>query len=304
MCDPGGDGPTDTKHWNDFGVMNERVDLRALFGTARPIVGMIHLEPLPGAPRWNGSMDVVLEAAIGDAQVLESAGVHGIIVENYGDVPFHRDAVPAETIAAMAVISAAVTQVLSVPIGINVLRNDAGAALAIAAATGAAFVRVNVHTGAMLADQGWIEGRAHETLRLRRRLGLQCAILADIAVKHAVIPAGASIAGLARDTWYRGLADGLIVSGPATGQATAVADLLAVRQAVPDAPVWIGSGLDASNLADLLSRADGAIVGSSLSRDGMAGRGIDPDRAERFLSAVRALGTEPRTESSPRMPAG
>jgi hypothetical protein len=269
--------------------MNERVDLHSLFGAARPVVGMIHLEPLPGAPRWNGSMEAVMEAAIADARVLESTGVHGLLVENYGDVPFYRDAVPAETIAAMAVVSAAIKRTVSVPIGINVLRNDAGGALAIAAATGSAFMRVNVHTGAMLADQGWIEGRAHETLRLRRRLNIQCAILADVAVKHALLPAGASIAGLARDTWHRGLPDALIVSGLATGVATTATDLLAVREAVPDAPVWIGSGLDASNLADLLPHADGAIVGSALSRDGVAGRGIDPERARRILAAARAL---------------
>jgi hypothetical protein len=124
---------------------------------------------------------------------------------------------------------------------------------------------------------------------LRRRLGIRCAILADVAVKHAIRPTGASIAGLARDTWHRGLPDALIVSGPATGVATAAADLMAVREAVPDAPVWIGSGLDASNLTDLLPHADGAIVGSALSRDGVAGRGIDPERARRILAAARAL---------------
>lgn len=234
-------------------------------------------------------MHAVLDAALADAHALVAAGAHGVLVENYSDVPFYRDSVPAETIAAMSVVAAAIRSGVDVPLGVNVLRNDASAALAIAAATGAAFIRVNVHTGAMLADQGWIEGRAHETLRMRHRLGLRCAIFADVAVKHAVAPRGTELAGMARDMWHRGLPDALIASGSATGAATSIHDLRAVHDAVPEAPVWIGSGLDESNLTALLPNCDGAIVGSALSRDGVAGRGIDPDRARRVLAAAREV---------------
>lgn len=270
-------------------MMSERIALRELFGSPRPLVGMIHLRPLPGAPLWTGDMHAVLDAALADAHALAAAGAHGVLVENYNDVPFYRDAVPAETVAAMSVVAAAIRSVVEVPLGINVLRNDASAALAIAAAVGAAFVRINVHTGAMLADQGWIEGRAHETLRMRSRLGLRCAIFADVAVKHALAPHGTELAAMARDLWHRGLPDALIASGSATGAATSSHDLRVVRDAVPQAPVWIGSGLDESNLAALLPSCDGAIVGSALSRDGLAGRGIDPDRARRLLAAARKV---------------
>jgi hypothetical protein len=266
--------------------MNERIEVSSLFGAVRPIIGMVHLRALPGAPRWSGSIQAVLDAALADAAALATAGVDGLLVENYGDVPFFPDSVPAETVAAMTLAVDAIRRAVTLPVGINVLRNDASAALAIAAATGAAFIRVNVHTGAVLADQGWIEGRAHETLRIRRRLGLHCAILADVAVKHATLPPGSNLASAARDAWLRGLADALIVSGPATGVPTAARDLQAVREALPDATVWIGSGLDERNLETLLPLANGAIIGSALSRDGLAGNGIDPERARRVLAVA------------------
>lgn len=266
-----------------------RVLLSDLFGTRKPIVGMVHLPALPGAPRWAGSMAAVLERALADARALADGGVHGVLVENFLDAPFYPDHVPPETVAAMAVAVAEVARAVRVPVGVNVLRNDAAAALAVAIATGARFIRVNVHTGVMLADQGWLEGRAHETLRLRARLvstGASPAILADVLVKHAVPPAALDLAQTARDTWHRGLADGLIVSGEETGAPTDVGCIEAVKAALPQAPVWIGSGLTAANAARLLAAADGAIVGSALARDGRAGAGIDPERVARLLAAL------------------
>lgn len=264
-------------------------DLAALFGTPRPLVGMVHLPPLPGAPRWGGSMAAVLDRAAADARALRDAGFDGIMVENYLDAPFYPRRVPAETIAGLAVAAREVVQESGLPVGVNVLRNDGLAAVAIAAATGARFVRVNVHTGAMLADQGLLEGEAHDTVRLRARLAPGVAILTDVLVKHATPPPGVDLAQAARDSWHRGLADGLIGSGMATGAATDPARLDALKAAVPDAPVWIGSGLTPESCADLLPRCDGAIVGSTLMVDGVGGRGVDPDRARRFVEAARAV---------------
>lgn len=268
----------------------ERVSLPDLFGVPKPIVGMVHLAALPGAPRWGGSMPAVLERALADARALADGGVRGILVENFLDAPFYPDRVPAETVAAMAVAVAEVARAVAVPVGVNVLRNDAAAALGVAAAAGARFVRVNVHTGVMLADQGWLEGRAHETLRLRTRLGSDdtpIAILADVLVKHAVPPAQLDAAQTARDTWHRGLADALIVSGEETGAPTDVGRIEAVKAAVPEAPVWIGSGLTPENAPRLLAAADGAIVGSALARGGRAGEGIDPERVARLMAVLR-----------------
>ena len=162
--------------------------LQGLFPLSRPVVGMVHLLPLPGAPGWGGPLGKVVARAVEEARILSEEGMDGVMVENYGDIPFHPGAVPPETVAAMAVVVRAVMEAVEVPVGVNVLRNDAHGALAVAAATGARFIRVNVHTGAMWTDQGLIQGRAHETLRLRRTLAPGVAILADVLVKHSTLP--------------------------------------------------------------------------------------------------------------------
>lgn len=231
-------------------------------------------------------MDVVIERALADAQALVQGGMDGVMVENYLDAPFYPGRVPPETVAALAVVVREVVLAVSVPVGVNVLRNDAASALAIAAATGARMIRVNVHTGAMLADQGWLVGEAHETLRMRSRLGAPVAILADVLVKHATPPAGLDLAQAARDAVHRGLADGLIVSGSGTGQATDPERIRAVKAAVPEAPVWIGSGLAPETAPDLLPLADGAIVGSALMRGGVAGSGVEIERVRAFVAAA------------------
>jgi uncharacterized protein len=259
-----------------------------VFGTERPLVAMIHLLPLPGSPGWRGSMDEVVSRARGEARILLEAGFDGLLVENYGDVPFHAGSVPPETVAAL---THAVGEVRSVtgnhPVGLNVLRNDARSGVGIAAATGAAFLRVNVHTGSMFTDQGLLEGRAWETVRAREALAPHLLIVADVLVKHAVPPPGTDPGQVARDLRRRGLADVLVVSGAGTGEATDPERLREVREAVPEAPVWIGSGLTPENASHLLEEADGAIVGSTLHREGAAGRGVDPDRVATFTAAVR-----------------
>lgn len=273
-----------------------RLDLKKLFGTARPIIGMVHLAALPGAPDHT-DMRAVLEYALADAAALAYGGVHGIMIENFGDAPFFPGTVPPETVAALTRATVEVCRATTLPIGVNVLRNDARAALGIAAATGAAFIRVNVHVGAMLTDQGWISGKAHDTLRARAALRADVAILADVLVKHAVSPAGLSAADVARDSWERGRADALIVSGAATGVATPRDRIVEVRSAVPAAPLLIGSGLTAENSADLLTHADGAIVGSTLKG---ADGAVDVDRVRALMKAVAAVGGGSGSERPPR----
>jgi membrane complex biogenesis BtpA family protein len=253
----------------------------------KPLIGMVHLLPLPGAPRWRGPIDAALDQAERDARALQEARFDGVLVENFLDVPFFADSVPAETVAAMTAAVLRVMGTVSLPVGVNVLRNDAAAAMAIAAVTGAAFIRVNVHTGSMYTDQGLIEGKAHDTLRRRSDLRVDVRVLADVHVKHASSPARSGLADAAADTWHRGLADALIVSGPATGRAASAADLRLVRNAVSGAPVLIGSGLTQESASELLAMADGAIVGSAIMNDGRPGAGIDPDRAAALIEAVR-----------------
>lgn len=267
--------------------------IETIWPTGRPLVGMIHLEALPGAPGWSGSMARVIERAVVDAGVLRDEGFDGLIVENYADVPFFPGRVPPETVAAMTAAVMEVVRATSLPVGVNVLRNDARAALAIAAVTGARFIRVNVHTGSMWTDQGLIEGRSAETLRSREALDVDVAVLSDVHVKHATPPPGSTIGGAAADAWLRGLADALVVSGAGTGEPTSPSDVAAVRAAVPDAPVLVGSGATPANVRTLLEAADGAIVGSSLMIEGRAGAGIDRARARAFLRAARGRDSSP-----------
>ncbi len=134
----------------------------------KPLIGMVHLLPLPGAPRWDGSMDAALDRAALDARALQEAGFDGVLVENFLDAPFFADSVPAETLAALTAAVLRVIGTVPLPVGVNVLRNDAAAAIAIAAVTGAAFIRFNVHTGPMYTGPGLIEGQPAHTPRRPR----------------------------------------------------------------------------------------------------------------------------------------
>ena len=259
--------------------------LKDIFGRDKPVVGVVHLPPLPGSPRFSGGIAQILGRAKADAEALRSGGADGAIVENFGDAPFFPDRVEPETIAAMSLAVAEVGRCL--PVGVNVLRNDARAALGIAAATGARFIRVNVHTGAMATDQGIIEGRAHETLRARRALGADVAVLADVLVKHGRTLAGEDLARAAQDAARRGLADALIVTGAATGVAPQMEDVLAVREAARDVPLLVGSGVDEGNAREFLAVADGLIVGSAFEAAGLAGNPVEAERVRRVVSAAR-----------------
>lgn len=272
--------------------MTKRISLADLLATDRPpLIGMVHLLPLPGSPGWGGSMDTVIERAVQDATTLEESGFAAVIVENFGDIPFFAGDAGPETVAALTRVTTEVCRAASLHVGVNVLRNDARAALGIAAATGARFVRVNVHTGSMWTDQGLLTGRAAETMRIRASLAPGVAVLADVHVKHAVPPEGSTLAQSASDAWYRGLADALIGTGSGTGAATPIDDLQAIRTAVREAPLLAGSGVNAATVAETLTHVDAIIVGSAIMRDGLAGTGVDPARAADFVArALTATG--------------
>jgi hypothetical protein len=251
------------------------------------LIGVVHLLPLPGSPRWGGHFQDIIGRAVADARAYERGGASAVFLENFGDIPFAKSGVGPETVAAMAAAGRAVREAVGLPIGFNVLRNDAQAALALCAACGGSFIRVNVHTGAMLTDQGIIEGAACQTIRYRRQICPKAMILADVHVKHAV-PLGASrIEECARDAVERGLADGLIVSGTGTGVAADVADLERVHRICPATRLFLGSGVTVQNVREYLPLADGFIVGSSLKVGGRVGNPVD---ARRVAALVRAIG--------------
>ncbi len=253
----------------------------------RPLlIGVVHLAPLPGSPRHRDPIDRILARALEDAGNLVRGGMDSVIVENFGDVPFHPGSVPPETVASLAILAREVRRALGVPVGVNCLRNDARSALGIAAASDAEFIRVNCHLGAAVGE-AILEGKADETLRARRVLCPEVAILADVHVKHARPLGGGEIALAARDLAYRGLADAIVVSGPETGAAADLEELRAVRRAVPDRTLLAGSGVTPENAADVLSIADGAIVGTSCERGGKPGAPVDPGRVRALVRAAR-----------------
>jgi membrane complex biogenesis BtpA family protein len=215
--------------------------------------------------------------------------VDGILLENFGDVPFGKGRVEAHTVAAMTMAVSAVRQAVGVPLGVNVLKNDSKSATAIASVTNCQFVRVNVHVGAMITDQGIIEGDAYETTRYRKELGSVVKIFADVLVKHASPLGDQSLQQVAEDTAHRGLADAIIVTGSGTGQPTQLEDVDRVKEAVPDIPVLAGSGVDEDNVARLLSVADGAIVGTGVKEGGLTTNPVDRARVERLMAALRPL---------------
>lgn len=244
----------------------------------KSLIGVIHLPPLPGSPRWRGNLSSAIKHAVADAKAYEQGGAHAVFIENFGDVPFTKGAVGPETVAAMSAIGCAVREAVALPIGFNVLRNDARAALALCAACGGEFIRVNIHSGAMLTDQGLIEGNAHDTLRYRRNICPDAQIFADVHVKHAVPLGDWSLEDAALDTLERGLADALIISGTGTGRAADPAHVQRVRAACPTARILLGSGVTSENAEEFLPFADGFIVASSLKKGGKLANPVDPKR--------------------------
>lgn len=262
------------------------MDLTQIFGTANPAIGVVHLLPLPTSPRWQGDLQAVIARAEQEATALASGGVHGLIVENFFDAPFPKSRVDPAVVSAMSLVVQRLKQLVTLPIGINVLRNDARSALAIATCTDVSFVRVNVLTGVMATDQGLIEGDAHEILRYRRELGSDVKILADVLVKHARPLGAPNLTTAVQDTIFRGLADGVILSGWATGSPPSLEDLELARAAAGQTPIFIGSGATWENIPQLIRAADGVIVSSSLKRKGQIEQAIDPIRVRQFVTAL------------------
>ena len=266
--------------------------LREMFGVAKPILGMIHLLPLPGAPRFaGGALEPVLAAALADARALRDGGVDGLVVENHGDLPFAKpEEIGMETVAAMAALVGPIAAEGGLPVGINVLANGAIPALAVAKATGARFVRVNQWVNAYVANEGFVEGPAARALRYRAAIkGDEIKIFADVHVKHGAhaIVADRTVAEMTRDAVFFD-ADVLIATGQRTGDAAALAELAEIKRAT-DLGVLVGSGLRPDNVAEILAVADGAIVGSALKREGVWWNPVDPVRVAAFMAEVRAF---------------
>ena len=267
-----------------------------MFGVGKPVIGMVHLWPLPGAPGYSGyGMDSILDQARRDAKALLAGGVDGLIVENMWDLPYYAgasvplEAVTAQTVAARSIVEMARELASPVPVGINVVHNGGVVELAIAVAAGAAFIRVCILTGARLWDTGDLDhGCAADLLRRRKDLGAEeIKLFADVDKKHSLPFPGLDLETHIEWTeFYR--ADALIVSGRMTGDAPSLDKVRRARE-LATRPILMGSGTTADNIVDFLQYADGAIVGSSLKVDGVAENPVDVERVRRYMAAVRTV---------------
>ena len=266
-------------------------DLGEIFGHAKPIIGMVHCWPMPGAPGYTGyGVDTIIENAIRDARALADGGVDGVIVENMWDIPFRAGAhLPPESIAVHAVVARAVKESVDLPLGINLVHNGGVALLAVALAAGASFARVCMLTGAGVWESGsFDEGCSAELMRRRKDLHAeQIKLFADVDKKHSVRFPGIDLATHIEWTRFSG-ADALIVSGKMTGDAPDLEKVQKAKSLSGDTPLLIGSGATAENAAAFLSIADGIIVGTSVKEEGKCENPVDLQRVRRLVTAARA----------------
>lgn len=264
--------------------------LEDLFRVPRPVIGMVHCWPMPGAPGYaGGGLDPIVDAAKRDAEALVAGGVDGLIVENMWDIPFRAGPkIAPESIASHAVVARAIRGTISLPMGINVVHNGGVALLAIALASGADFMRVCMFTGAGVWDAGeWDEGCAADLMRRRAELGAQSIkVFADVDKKHSVRFPGIDLRTHVEWTRFFG-ADALIVSGRMTGDAPDLAKVREARALAGATPLLIGSGATAENVGAFLSVADGVIVGTSVKEGGACENPVDVDRVKRFVAVAR-----------------
>lgn len=268
--------------------MSRTFTLASLFGVQRPVLGGMLLPPLLGAPRSTLSVFEIADRAVEEARAFQAAGVSGLTLENVGDNPFPRDAAADETVAAFAIIAAAVKRAVDLPIGINVMRNSWSAAMAIAAAVQAQYVRINVLGDALASDQGVIQGCASDLLRYRKYLGAeQVRIFADVDCKHGGPLTARPLEVIARDTAYRQMADVLLVTGTDSDTPPQLSDIETVKAAVPDVPVVIASGMSDQSV-DLVKACDGTTIGT-FARNWDINAPIDHELVSTFVARVRAL---------------
>ncbi len=266
--------------------------LDSLFGIKKPLIGDIHLSPLPGAPRYRGeAMTAIIDRALADAEAYVKGGMNGLVVENHGDIPFlHPGDIGPEIIAAMATIAKAVVDNSGVPVGVNLLANGAVGALAICKASGARFIRVNQWVNAYVSNEGLIEGESAKALRYRRQIDAEdVAIFADVHVKHGshAIVGDRPVSEQAADVEFYD-ADVAIATGNRTGDSVPASEISAIR-AGTRLPVIAGSGVTVANAAEILGALDGAIIGSSLKVDGVWWNPVELERVRALVESVKPL---------------
>ncbi len=260
-----------------------------LLGVEKPLIGMVHLRPLPGSPGYEGNMEAVIKSALEDARALEEGGADALLVENIGDCPFTAGRVDPATVAALAVVAARVAEETSLPIGVNVLRSDCVAAMGIASVVGARFIRCNAYVEVLATDQGLIQPQARRVAAYRRYLGSRVLVFADVLCKHATPLHKMEVEEAVRTAFDRGMADAVVITGRETGTPPSVEELERAKRAARDRPILVGSGLTVENARDLLRWADGAIVGTYLKRGGKLREPVEVKRVRELARVFREL---------------
>ena len=267
----------------------------------KKIIGMLHLLPLPGSPNYFGNFNEVIDRAKQDLENLLEGGINTVNIENYGDVPFSNKPAKPITVSAFTKIVSHLESEFDFDFGVQVMRNDAISGLSIAEITGASFIRVNVLTGAVVAEEGIIEGDARSLMDLKKQLNSKVQVFADVLVKHAVPLGNQDLRLTAKATVERNLADGIILTGDITGEEASVEDLKLLKQEL-NKPILIGSGINKDNVNVFLEHCDGVIVGTSLKKDNPKGlnycwdKVMHPEFKEKTVYAESRLFTAPLGE--------
>lgn len=251
------------------------------------IIGMLHLLPLPGSPNYSGRMDDVLDRAKSDLENLLEGGLTKVNIENYGDIPFPKTPSSPITISSFTKIVTKLEQEFDFDFGIQVMRNDALSGMSIAHVTGASFIRVNVLTGAMIAEEGIVEGDARPLMELRKKLNSDVKVYADVLVKHAVPLGNQDLRLTAKATIERNMADGIIITGDITGEEASVDDLINLKDEI-DKPILVGSGINKDNVNNYLKYCDGVIVGTSLKENNMTNNPVSKENVKEFIKVVKS----------------
>lgn len=271
---------------------NEANAITEIFGRDKALIGMIHCPPFPGAPRYQGTdMDSIYDACMRDAEACIEGGLHGLMIENHGDVPFSKpDDIGYETAAFMSVVTDRIRRATGVPLGINVLANAPLPAFAVAVAGGASFIRVNQWANAYVANEGFMEGRAAEAMRYRAALRAgNVKVFADSHVKHGshAIVADRSIVEMTRDLAFFD-ADCVIATGQRTGDAATPDEIREIANAT-HLPLLVGSGVSETNVRDILALTNGVIIGSSLKTDGVWWKPVEINKVRSFVGAASQI---------------
>jgi len=251
------------------------------------IIGVVHLNALPGSPSYGNNLEQIYQNAKKDAEALKNGGVDSIIFENFGDTPFAKDSISKLTISHFVSIVNDIKRNIDLNVGVNVLRNDGEAAISIASATGASFVRINILSGTMYTDQGIVEGKAHEILKLKKSLDNEIEIYADVFVKHAVPPSGYTIENQTEELLDRAGADKIIITGDGTGKEIDYSQLIKLRKIVPKGKLVIGSGVNQQNIKEYKGIADILIIGTSFKINHDVNKSVDEQSVKKIVQMIQ-----------------